>query len=71
MLLFRSEEHIDRWTAARELPRGAVLSAETAWALARDWYQDKVHPQWRRHTVDETEALFQRLGLTDDFWRLR
>lgn len=71
MLIFRSEEHIDRWTAARDLPRGAVLSLQTAWELAREWYKDKVNPQWRRHTVDETEALFERLGLDGEFWRLR
>lgn len=71
MLIFRSEEHIDRWTAARELSRGAVLSPEVAWQLAREWYCDKLHPQWRRHTLDETEALFARLALTDDFWALR
>ncbi len=71
MLLFRSEEHIDRWRSARELPRGGVLDPNVAWQLARDWYQDKVNPQWRRHTVDETQALFERLGLRGDFWRLR
>lgn len=71
MLIFRSEEHIDRWAAVRDLPRGAVLSLPTAWELARDWYKDKVNPQWRRHTVDETEALFKRLHLEGEFWRLR
>lgn len=71
MLIFRSEEHIDRWCAAREMDRGAVLTAEVAWQLARDWYQDKVDPRWRRHTVDETEALFERLGLRGNFWQLR
>lgn len=71
MLLFRSEEHIDRWCEARELERGAVLTPEVAWKLARDWYQDKVDPRWRRHTVEETEALFSRLGLDGEFWRLR
>lgn len=71
MLIFRSEEHIDRWNGARELERGAVLTPEVAWELARDWYQDKVDPHWRRHTVEETEALFKRLGLQGEFWRLR
>jgi len=71
MLIFRSEEHVDRWCAARELSRGAVLSAALAWVLAREWYGDRLHPHWRRHTVDETEALFTRLGLTDPFWSLR
>ena len=71
MLIFRSEEHIDRWSAARELKRGGVLTPEAAWELAREWYRDKVDPRWRRHTVDETEALFNRIGLHGDFWRLR
>lgn len=71
MLIFRSEEHVDRWCAARDLSRGALLSLEQAWALASDWYRDKVRPDWRRHTVDETEALLARLGLTGPFWRLR
>src|SRR5436305_9251093 len=34
MLLFRSEEHIDRWCAAWRLPRGAILTLETGWRLA-------------------------------------
>ena len=71
MLIFRSEEHIDRWTAARELSRGAVLSPQVAWELAREWYRDKLHPHWRRHSLEETEALFVRLGLNDAFWALR
>lgn len=71
MLIFRSEEHIDRWCAARDLARGAVLTPDTAWDLARAWYREKVHPHWRRHTPEETEGLFQSLGLTDPFWRLR
>jgi carboxypeptidase C (cathepsin A) len=71
MLIFRSEEQIDRWRAARDLPRGAVLSPQIAWELARAWYQDKVHPHWRRHTVEEAEALFMSLGLKEAFWQLR
>ena len=71
MLIFRSEEHIDRWRTPRDLARGAVLTPQTAWDLARAWYYDKVHTQWRRHTLDETEALFASLGLTDRFWQLR
>jgi hypothetical protein len=71
MLIFRSEEHIDRWGSARDLERGAVLDPDVAWQLAREWYRDKVDPQWRRHTLDETESLFDSLGLRGEFWRLR
>jgi hypothetical protein len=71
MLIFRSEDHIDRWCEARELPRGAVLLPEQAWRLAHAWFRDRVKPEWRRHTLEETEALFAQLGLRGPFWELR
>lgn len=72
MLFFRSEEHIDRWCMSWRMERGAVLSLETGWRLARAWYgEDRRDPEWRRRTVDETEELFASLGLSSDFWRLR
>jgi hypothetical protein len=71
MLLFRDEEHVDRWSAARDLPRGATITPEQAWQLAHGWYKDKVKPDWRRHTVEETEALLSSVGLTSAFWNVR
>ena len=71
MLLFRSEEHLDRWSAQRELPRGYVLTNGQTYRLAREWYQDKLKPTWRRKTPDETSALFESLGLTGPFWKLK
>jgi hypothetical protein len=70
MLLFRSGEMVDRWCRNWGLPRGAILSPATCWTLAREWYHDRRDPQWRRRTVDEAHALFNRLGLTEDFWKL-
>ena len=71
MLLFRSEEHIARWCARRELPRGGTMTPEQAWRLARAWYADKLDAQWRRKTAEEAEAVFAELGLTGSFWNLR
>jgi hypothetical protein len=72
MLLFRSEEHIDRWCASWRFDRGAVLTLETAWRLARAWFgADRRLPEWRRRTVEETEGLFAELGLTSPFWSVR
>jgi len=71
MLLFRSEEHAASWRLARGLPGARTVSLETGWKLARAWYGHKLDAGWRRHTVDEAEALFADLGLTGDFWRLR
>ena len=71
MLLFRDEEHVDRWSRARDLPRGGLLTPEQGWRLAHGWYKDKLKPDWRRHTPEQTEALLLEVGLTGDFWRLR
>jgi hypothetical protein len=71
MLGFRSEAHVDRWCAARELARGGMLSPDQAWQLARGWYKDKLRPDWRRHTMEEAEALIAKTGLSGPFWNLR
>lgn len=72
MLLFRSEEHVDRWCKAWGLERGAILSPELTWRLAQAWHSaDRREPAWRRRTVEETEGVFRRLGLADNFWSLR
>jgi hypothetical protein len=71
MLLFRDEGHIDRWCEARELTRGATLTPQQAWRLAHGWYKDKIKPDWRRHTLEEAEALLNSVQLTGPFWSLR
>lgn len=71
MLLFRDEEHVDRWCRARDLNRGAVFTPDQGWQLAYGWFKDKLKPDWRRHTVEETEALLAAVGLEGPFWKLR
>jgi hypothetical protein len=71
MLLFRSEEHAQRWSQDRGLPPGGTMSLQTGWALGREWYANKPSPDWRRKTLDEVEACFAELGLTGDFWSFR
>jgi hypothetical protein len=71
MLLFRAEEHVDRWCRTRNIPRGETLTPEQGWRLAVGWYQDKLQPDWRRHTLAEAETLLSEAGLTGPFWNLR
>lgn len=71
MLIFRSEDHIDRWYTFRELPRGGTMSPEQCWRLAQGWYGDKLSPDWRRKTLDEAESLLASIGLTGAFWSLQ
>lgn len=70
MLLFRSEEHVDRWVREGRGQRGAVFPVEVLWSLARTWYRDRLSPDWRRFTPEEAHAVFEGLGLTGPFWRL-
>jgi hypothetical protein len=71
MLIFRAEEHIDRWCETRNIKRGATLTPRQGWQLAYGWYKEKLKPEWRRHTLEEAEALLASVGLTSPFWNLR
>jgi hypothetical protein len=48
-----------------------MLTPDQAWRLARGWYSRKLDADWRRHTLEETEALLAEVGLRGDFWALR
>jgi len=69
MLLFRSEEHVDRWVEAGGR-RGATMSVEQQWRLAEAWYRGKLEAGWRRRSPAEAQAVFEEIGLTAPFWRL-
>lgn len=69
MLLFRSEEHVDRWRQLWKQPRGESFSTETGWTLAHAWFDGRITKMQRR-TPEEAHALFAKLGLTSDFWKL-
>jgi hypothetical protein len=68
MNLFRSEEHVDRWLAGRE--PGATIRVTTLAELARQWYVDRLAPDWRPHTREQNQAILDGLGLTGPFWQL-
>ncbi|HEX2295199.1 MAG TPA: hypothetical protein VHN37_07820 [Actinomycetota bacterium] len=69
MLLFRSEEHVDRWIAGGR-PQGATLTLEQQWRLATGWFRGRHLPGWRKRSAAEAEGVFRDAGLTGDFWAL-
>ena len=71
MLLFRDEEHIQRWCLTRTIARGATLTPEQGWRLAHGWFKDKLRPDWKRTSLEEAETLFASVGLVGAFWNLR
>ncbi len=70
MHLFRSEEELDVWLERTGHERGATMTVDTCWRLARAWYPDKMRPGYRRKTPEEAQAVFASLGLTGPFWQL-
>ena len=68
MLLFRSEEHVDRWCAVHGLPRRPLVTLAQLWELSVAWYANRLTPEARRPMGAEIREIFDRLGLTDPFW---
>ena len=70
MRLFRSEEHVARWSEETGIPVGDVFSLDSLWRLAQLWFADRLSPDWRRRTIDEASAIFAKSGLEGVFWKL-
>jgi hypothetical protein len=68
MLLFRSEETVNRWCESRQLPRRPLVSLEQLWQLALIWYANRLTPESRRPGPDEMVSVFAFIGLTGPFW---
>lgn len=69
MLLFRSEEDIDRWCKATGEPRGETLALQQVWELSRLWYGDRIDPAFRGRTAADVVRIFGQVGLTSEFWQ--
>jgi hypothetical protein len=50
--------------------RGAVMTIEQCWRLALAWYPGRDREGWRRRNAEETNALFESVGLRGEFWRV-
>jgi hypothetical protein len=70
MNLFRSEEHVRRFNEMRSLKPGATITAAKMCELANAWWADRLAPDWRARTPDESQAILESVGLTGPFWRL-
>ena len=70
MLLFRSEEWIDKWCERNNLERGEVLTIQQVWELSKLWYEKRLSPDYHGRSVEQVEEIFKQAGLTSDFWHL-
>ena len=68
MLLFRSEETVNRWCAAHDRPRRPLITLQQLWQLAVTWYDNRLTAESRRPAADEMVNVFSSIGLTGPFW---
>ena len=70
MLLFRSEEHVERWCRSRGLPKRPLVTMEQLWELSVAWYSNRITEESRRPMGDEVRQIFDRVGLRGPFWEI-
>jgi hypothetical protein len=53
-----------------EATGGELVDLPTLKRLARRWYGDRLDPDWRPRTREQSQAILDEVGLTGPFWRL-
>ncbi len=67
---FHTEADIEAWCARHGFARGHSMSTSALWAFAKDWYGGYLEAPWRKRTLGQTRALFERHGLVSPFWSI-
>ena len=49
---------------------GETLDLETLDDSRERWYGNRLDPDWRPRTKDESQAILTAVGLTGEFWLL-
>jgi len=68
MLLFQSEEWIDKWCKRNSLARGEVLTLHQVWELSKLWYADRLSMEYHGRSIEHVTKIFRQAGLTSKFW---
>lgn len=60
-----------RLLRSEEVPaEGAAITINQLERLAVAWYGDRLDPDWRPRSVDESQRVLTDCGLTGEFWTL-
>lgn len=58
------------WCARHRVPEGATVPLAQVADLGRAWYEHHADEDWTKWTVAQAQSIFDRVGLTGEFWRL-
>ena len=68
MLLFQSEEWIEKWCRRNHLERGEVLTLHQVWELSKLWYGERLSLDYHGRSMEQVAEIFKQVGLTSTFW---
>ncbi|MBN8581417.1 MAG: hypothetical protein J0L96_12160 [Anaerolineae bacterium] len=68
MLLFRSEEWVDKWCKRNNLERGEMLSIQQVWELSKLWYGNRILLEYHGRSMEQVADVFKQAGLKSKFW---
>jgi len=68
MLLFRSEEWIDKWCKRNNLKRGEILTIDQVWELSKLWYHNRLSLEYHGWNAEQVVEIFKQVNLTSKFW---
>ncbi|MCE7995184.1 MAG: hypothetical protein HEP71_24610 [Roseivirga sp.] len=70
MLVFESEEQIDRWTTKHNIKKGDIQPIDKIWQFSKKWYGNHLNPEWTKWTIEEAKEMFEEFELSDSIWKL-
>ena len=68
MLLFQSEEWIDKWCKRNKLESGEVLTINKVWELSKLWYHNRLSLDYHGRNIEQVKEIFEQTRLTSSFW---
>jgi hypothetical protein len=68
MLLFRSEEWVDKWCERNNLERGEILTIDQVWELSKLWYGNRMSVEFHERSMEQVAEIFKTAGLMSKFW---
>ncbi|BEI84148.1 hypothetical protein CcaverHIS002_0407520 [Cutaneotrichosporon cavernicola] len=68
--LFCSEVCLDGWLEREGKSKGYVMSTDTLWHFAKDWYKGRLERGYKRREPAQAKSYFRSVGLRGSFWGL-
>ena len=70
MLVFETEDHIDKWCYRHNVPKGDIKRLDELYPFAAEWYGKYLDVNWKKWTVLEARELMDRHGFSGPSWAL-